>query len=174
MDNGSKTLLKGLLGVLTFAFSNEHVLNAKEANNMLLVGVIGVLTLVFSSEQLFNACQEVATKKYMVNEGLMSDSGSYENTLKLLQSPYQQQNIPSPLSRLTRRETDVLGFMIEGLMNKEIATRLQLSEATVKNHVTSILRKLNATVRTEAVVTAIRCGFYNKNNNMDMNAQISA
>ena len=45
-----------------------------------------------------------------------------------------------------------------GKMNKQIAKDLFISDATVKNHVTSVLRKLNATVRTEAVVIAIRQG----------------
>ena len=43
-------------------------------------------------------------------------------------------------------------------MNKQIAAELGISEQTIKNHVTSILRKLNANARTEAVVVAIKQG----------------
>jgi DNA-binding CsgD family transcriptional regulator len=52
---------------------------------------------------------------------------------------------------LTRRESEVLGLMAEGLSNRKIADRLVISEGTVKFHVNSILRKLRATNRAEAV-----------------------
>ena len=48
--------------------------------------------------------------------------------------------------------------MAQGWLNKQIATKLGISEQTIKNHVTSILRKLNAGARTEAVVVAIKQG----------------
>ncbi len=59
---------------------------------------------------------------------------------------------------LTEREQEVLTQMALGLGNKDIAARLFISEATVKTHVNSILTKLNATGRTEAVVIASRRG----------------
>jgi len=59
---------------------------------------------------------------------------------------------------MTRRESDVLGLLGEGLQNKEIAERLGIAERTVKFHVGSILRKLDVGNRTEAVATAIRKG----------------
>jgi DNA-binding CsgD family transcriptional regulator/transcriptional regulator with GAF, ATPase, and Fis domain len=61
-------------------------------------------------------------------------------------------------SSLTERERDVLRLVVEGLTNKEIATRLQISAATVKNHVLHITNKLGATDRTQAAVSAIRLG----------------
>jgi len=170
MNNVSNTLLKGLLGVLTLVLSNEQLQNVHDTNKMLLVGVMSVLALVFSSDQIISTVQDVNTRKYLVNEGLLANSILDENTLKLIQSPFLQQNVQTPLSQLTPRETDVLGFMAEGLMNKEIANKLLISEATVKNHVTSILRKLNATVRTEAVVIAIKNGFINVKNTFDFHS----
>jgi DNA-binding NarL/FixJ family response regulator len=62
------------------------------------------------------------------------------------------------LSPLTGRETQILNYIAQGYLNKQIATELGISEQTIKNHVTSILRKLNATARTEAVVLAIKQG----------------
>ncbi len=59
---------------------------------------------------------------------------------------------------LTRRESDVLALMAEGLRNQEIATSLGLSLGTVKVHVNRILEKLDAVDRTEAVTRAIRRG----------------
>jgi DNA-binding NarL/FixJ family response regulator len=57
---------------------------------------------------------------------------------------------------ITPRETDVLRMLAEGLVNKDIATRLGISEHTVKFHISSILDKLGASTRTEAVALGIR------------------
>jgi two-component system, NarL family, nitrate/nitrite response regulator NarL len=70
---------------------------------------------------------------------------------------------PNPLAQapaepLTPREREVLDLLAEGLPNKVIARRLTISEYTVKFHVNSILTKLNAGSRTEAVVRATRLG----------------
>jgi NarL family two-component system response regulator YdfI len=59
---------------------------------------------------------------------------------------------------LTPRESEVLQMLASGLANKEIATRLAISEHTVKFHVASILGKLGAASRTEAVTVGIRRG----------------
>jgi len=59
---------------------------------------------------------------------------------------------------LTAREQEVLSAMSEGLSNKEIAARLSISDHTVKFHIASIMSKLGATSRTEAVTLAIRRG----------------
>jgi len=59
---------------------------------------------------------------------------------------------------LTPRERQVLNMMAEGFGNKEIAWRLQISEHTVKFHVSSILAKLGASSRTEAVTRGLRRG----------------
>ncbi|HXF26085.1 MAG TPA: response regulator transcription factor, partial [Bryobacteraceae bacterium] len=63
--------------------------------------------------------------------------------------------LPEPL---TPREIEVLKMLAEGLSNKLIAVDLGISEHTVKFHVNSILGKLNAGSRTEAVTTGIRRG----------------
>ena len=60
--------------------------------------------------------------------------------------------------RLTARERQILDMMAEGLGNKEIAWQLQISEHTVKFHVSSILGKLGAASRTEAVTLGLRRG----------------
>ena len=59
---------------------------------------------------------------------------------------------------LTRRELEVLQMLAAGLSNKEIAARLNISDHTVKFHVASILGKLGAGSRTEAVSLGIRRG----------------
>jgi two-component system, NarL family, nitrate/nitrite response regulator NarL len=64
-------------------------------------------------------------------------------------------SLPEPL---TPREMDVLQLVAQGLPNKTIARRLEISEHTVKFHMNAILGKLNAQSRTEAVVNAGRAG----------------
>jgi len=63
-----------------------------------------------------------------------------------------------PAEPLTAREIEVLELLAEGAGNKQIADRLKLSEHTIKFHVSSILGKLGAATRTEAVTEAIRRG----------------
>ncbi|HBY93115.1 MAG TPA: helix-turn-helix transcriptional regulator [Chloroflexi bacterium] len=59
---------------------------------------------------------------------------------------------------LTARETEVLQLLAQGLANKQIAAALQISEHTVKFHVSSIYAKLGVTNRTEAVGLGVRRG----------------
>ena len=66
---------------------------------------------------------------------------------------------PSPaLDDLTPREIEVLRMLAEGLGNREMAARLGISDHTVKFHISSILDKLGAATRTEAVIMGIRMG----------------
>ena len=62
------------------------------------------------------------------------------------------------MSDLTPREREVLGLLAEGLPNKSISDRLEITEHTVKFHVNAILSKLGAQSRIEAVARAIRLG----------------
>jgi DNA-binding NarL/FixJ family response regulator len=68
------------------------------------------------------------------------------------------QNGRELFEELTPRELEVLRMMAEGLGNKEIAARLAISDHTVKFHISSVLAKLGASTRTEAVTTGIRMG----------------
>jgi len=63
---------------------------------------------------------------------------------------------PADANKLTSRELEVLQTIVDGHTNREIAGKLFISEKTVKNHVTNILRKLDLTDRTQAAVYALR------------------
>ena len=65
----------------------------------------------------------------------------------------------SPRVALSTRETQVLELAAAGLSNKEIAQYLEITDQTVKNHVTSVLRKLDVNDRTHAVTIALRKGW---------------
>jgi DNA-binding NarL/FixJ family response regulator len=77
-----------------------------------------------------------------------------EDIETVLAAPRQARTTES----LSPRESEVLGMLAEGASNKAIAYRLGISEHTVKFHVTSIMTKLNAGSRTEAVTLGIRQG----------------
>jgi DNA-binding NarL/FixJ family response regulator len=62
------------------------------------------------------------------------------------------------VSDLTSREGDILKLIAGGLSNKEISSRLRLSEKTIKNHISRIFSKLNVSARTQAAVYAIKAG----------------
>ena len=62
-------------------------------------------------------------------------------------------------SPLSPREIEILGFVSQGLSNKEISRILRISDQTVKNNITSILRKLHVNDRTQAVIYALRHGW---------------
>jgi len=85
---------------------------------------------------------------------------------KLLHHVGQQQqrgipirtSLPMQVEELTERELEVLRLLAQGMPNKEIATHLIISERTAKFHVSSIMGKLGATNRTEAVSLAVQRG----------------
>ncbi|GBD11520.1 Transcriptional regulatory protein DegU [bacterium HR23] len=73
--------------------------------------------------------------------------------------PRQGARVPADVRPLTPREREVLALVAEGYSNKRIAGRLGISERTVKQHLTWIMTKLQASDRTHAVVTAVRLGW---------------
>ena len=76
-----------------------------------------------------------------------------EHPLQSNSSPAQASaNVHSVCMRLTPRQREVLAVMMQGKSNKAICRALNLAEPTVKNHVTAILKALNVTNRTEAVI----------------------
>jgi two-component system, NarL family, response regulator YdfI len=70
----------------------------------------------------------------------------------------ESENPGELVEELTSRETEVLQLLAEGFANREIANRLDISEHTIKFHIRSILGKLGAATRTEAVTRGFRAG----------------
>jgi len=84
----------------------------------------------------------------------------YEDELNQLQAFSSGQKAEAAVpSILTPRETEILSYIARGYMNKQIAHELGLSEHTIKNHLSSIIRKLEVNDRTQAVVLAINNGW---------------
>jgi NarL family two-component system response regulator YdfI len=113
-------------------------------------GARAVLLNEVSAEQLRAALEAAAAGLVVVHPSAVS---------ALLPSPAALSSpIREPPEPLTPREREVLQLVSAGLGNKEIAGRLSISEHTVKFHVASILGKLGASTRTEAVSMGIRHG----------------
>ncbi|MDO5340152.1 MAG: response regulator transcription factor, partial [Eubacteriales bacterium] len=81
------------------------------------------------------------------------------NMMPLLNANMEEKsNVKKKISELTRREIDVLKMIASGAFNKEIASTLNISERTVKNHVSNIFKKIEVSDRTQAAVFAIKNG----------------
>jgi two-component system, NarL family, response regulator DegU len=111
-----------------------------------------------SSETLVETIRRVARGEHPINESLTTRPKVAEQVLLQFQELSRRDEAEAFISPLTPREMEILKYIGQGLLNKQIALELGISEQTIKNHVTSILRKLNANARTEAVVLALRQG----------------
>jgi DNA-binding NarL/FixJ family response regulator len=78
---------------------------------------------------------------------------------KLMLSFARRKNTNDLLADLTSREKEILYWLAQGLNNGEVAGRMVLSEKTVKNHVSHILKKLDVRDRTQAAIMAWKVGF---------------
>jgi len=111
-----------------------------------------------STEELIAAVERTARGEHPINESLAVRPKVAEKVLSQFQRLSWQKDAEDIMSPLTPREIEILDYIAKGYLNKQIAIELGISEQTIKNHVTSILRKLNANARTEAVVLAIKQG----------------
>ena len=111
-----------------------------------------------SREELIDAILMSAAGKHPINETLLSQPKVAQRVLGQFQDLSWGQGAESLISPLTLRETEILKYMAEGYLNKQIADTLSISEQTIKNHITSILRKLDANARTQAVIIALKRG----------------
>ena len=111
-----------------------------------------------NADQLIDVVRRVACGEHPINESLTIRPKVAEQVLHQFQELSWRGEAEAFISPLTPREIEILDYIAQGYLNKQIALKLGISEQTIKNHVTSILRKLNANARTEAVVVAIRQG----------------
>ena len=111
-----------------------------------------------TADQLVDTIRHVARGEHPINESLTARPNVANQVLQQFQELSWRSEAEALLSPLTPRETEILDYIAQGYLNKQIAIKLGISEQTIKNHVTSILRKLNANARTEAVVIAIKQG----------------
>ncbi len=133
--------------ILTIHNEVEYLMRAVE------IGVSGYLLKDSDSSVLKEAIYAVNNGETFIDETL-TPLLKEQRYLKELQREARSKD-----KLLSTREIEVLCALAEGLYNKEIASKLQISEKTVKNHVSNIFKKIGVSDRTQAAVYAIRHKF---------------
>src|SRR5688500_8444511 len=119
-----------------------------------------------AEDRLIHLIERAATGEYVINEQLLDKPYVAARVLEQFRAANASELAPSSaFAPLTDRELEILRKVSDGLTNAEIGSALGISAQTVKNHVTSILRKLAVNDRTQAVVTALRRGWLSIDDN---------
>ncbi|NLK77905.1 MAG: response regulator transcription factor [Clostridiales bacterium] len=127
--------------ILTVHNEVEYLLKAVE------IGIDGYMLKDSNSDELKKAI-------YSVIDG---ESYIQPNLIPILNSKMIERDVEKEkLALLTKRELEVLKLMAVGSYNKEIGEKLNISERTVKNHISSIFKKIDVSDRTQAAIFAIR------------------
>ena len=113
-----------------------------------------------SPDDLVNVIRRVSNGEYLINDRVFSQPSVASRVLKEFRelAAYGQSEVPI-FAPLSPREVQILDNIAQGMTNKQVAYTLTISEQTVKNHMSSILRKLSVNDRTQAVVYAMRQGW---------------
>jgi DNA-binding NarL/FixJ family response regulator len=147
--------LKTAVVLLTAYDDVEQVLHAFRA------GASAYCSKDVEPGKLVDVIRQAAQGHYVVGD-LVYDREGLENWLEkgveTVRRPHLQGDVP-PYAPLSPREMEILQYVTRGMSNKEIAVRLGISHQTVKNHMTSILHKLDVEDRTQAAVYALRHGW---------------
>lgn len=129
----------------------------EELFEVVKAGAVAYLSKNTTVPQLAQTITRISDGEYPISDSLLARPKAAETVLKQFQSIVTiGKAIVSPL---TFREIQVLNYIADGNSNKQIAQILQISDQTIKNHVSSILRKLNANDRAQAAVIATRQGW---------------
>jgi DNA-binding NarL/FixJ family response regulator len=111
-------------------------------------------------DDLLTIIRRVVNGEYLINDKVFSKPAVASRVLKEFRelAVYGQDAAPI-FAPLSPREVEILDNIAQGMTNKQVAYALSISEQTVKNHMSSILRKLSVNDRTQAVVYAMRQGW---------------
>ena len=140
--------------IITAYDDGEQMLHAA------IAGAYGYCTKDIQPDRLTDLIMRVIEGNYVMGDQVMSPK-SFALWLERQRVPanYSYSDPGSPFQPLSDREMDVLTRVVEGKSNKEIAVLLGINNQTVKNYVTSILRKFGVEDRTQAAVYAIKRGW---------------
>jgi DNA-binding NarL/FixJ family response regulator len=140
------------------------VLTAKDDEQTLFeairAGAAAYLNKDVDPQELIDAIRKARAGQFIINEKVFSRPAVASKVL----AEFRELSVYGPGSShvfapLSPREVQILDNIAQGMTNKEVAYALAISEQTVKNHMSSILRKLSVNDRTQAVVYAIRQGW---------------
>jgi DNA-binding NarL/FixJ family response regulator len=123
-------------------------------------GAAGYCSKDIEPEKLIQAICEINSGNFVLNNLIMTKS-EFSSWLdqQMGKARHLYSEPGSPFHPLSLREMEVLSCVVDGKSNKEIAGMLGISHQTVKNHITSILRKFGVEDRTQAVVYALKHGW---------------
>ena len=131
--------------------------NDEELFEVIKTAAAGCLSKKATADELANTIRRAHSGEYPINESLMTRPRIAKQVLNQFRGfTKTMEGVAAPL---TKRETEILTYVAEGNSNKEIARILAISEQTIKNHVSAILRKLNANDRAHAVTLALHGGW---------------
>lgn len=123
-------------------------------------GAAAYLVKSVAPDELVRTIRRVASGEYLINDSVLSKPVLASRVLKSFRDLSEvDQEVETLFIPLSAREVEVLDYIAKGNSNKEIARALSISDQTVKNHITSIMRKLAVNDRTQAVVYALRQGW---------------
>jgi two-component system, NarL family, response regulator YdfI len=128
-----------------------EVSDARSISLLLRSGVRAILSRESAPDDILSAI-------YAAYDGLVLLSAPAAESLAAIYGDQPLEDKAEFSEEITSRETEVLRMLAQGLANKDIAAGLGISEHTVKFHISSILEKLGASTRTEAVTLGIRRG----------------
>ena len=131
------------------------VRDAEAHQRAVLLGAVGLVLKEKALESLPKAIEKVYEGEVWLDRSMIA---SVLNSRARGGQAHDHDAYAAQISSLTERERQVIQLLGEGLRNKEIAERLVISEATVRNHLTSILAKIGVNDRFELVVFAYRHG----------------
>ncbi|HLI68170.1 MAG TPA: response regulator transcription factor [Ktedonobacteraceae bacterium] len=123
------------------------------------VGAAAYYTRNITADELVEAIRKVSQGEYLINDDVLAQPHLANRVLQSFRemaTGAEEEARPLEPCPLSGREVEILEHIARGNSNKEIAKLLDISDQTVKNHITSILRKLEVNDRTAAVVHAIR------------------
>src|SRR5579859_559542 len=126
------------------------------------VGASAYYTRNVTTKELADAVRKVSVGEYLINDDVLAKPQLASRVLKSFRElTIEEEASPAKdlYSPLSGREVEILDYIARGNSNKEIAKSLKISDQTVKNHITSILKKLSVNDRTAAVVHALRHGW---------------
>jgi len=129
----------------------------EELFEVIKTAAVACLSKSATADELASIIRRARKGEYPINESLMTRPKVARQVLNQFRGMGEtMEGIAAPL---TKRETQILTYVAEGNSNKEIARILEISEQTIKNHVSAILRKLNANDRAHAVALALHSGW---------------
>lgn len=123
-------------------------------------GAAAYISRYVEADELASSIKRIASGELLLVESLLAKPHVLERVLRCFQDlSLKGRAVDSTSAPITERETEILSYVARGYGNKQIAHVLKISEQTIKNHMTSILRKLDASDRTHAVVMAMQSGW---------------